>query len=237
MNSCVGQSIFHPGREEYVASLLGALDYLDPEELNTCKTLLEPVLKKAAHSFRITKDKYISRDGVARFHRYHFDQHAFVMLILARELYINEYRDLSEKVYFFNKSKYQIDWFPAIQFPSVMGFNHAFGAIIGKFSATAESTLYFCQSCTIGSNIWFGNQVGADFVTEDGYCQLDGHLTMLPTSQLIGSRVEGRVILSNGACAINEVLTDLTICFGRSPSLQKKKISEEKWQSLCAFRS
>lgn len=227
---------YYPSEEEYLLSLRETLEYLTDAEVKICENLFGAILEKAANSFRLTKDKYISEDGAARFHKFHFDQHAFIMLLLARELYLAGMHALSEKVYFFNKSKYHIDWYPAIGFPSVMGFNHALGAIIGKFTATENSSLYFCQSCTIGSNIWFGNKVGSDFVTPDGYCQIDGHLTMLPTSQFIGSRVEGRVILSNGACAINEILTDLTICFGRSPSLQKKKISEEKWQTLCAFR-
>lgn len=227
---------FYPSKAEYLQSLRETLEYLTDAEAKVCEILFEDILEKGANSFRLTKDKYISKDGAARFHKFHFDQHAFIMILLARELYLKGMHEVAEKIYFFNKSKYHIDWFPAINIPSFMGFNHALGAIIGKFSATENSSLYFCQSCTIGSNIWFGNQVGSNFVTQDGYCHIDGHLTMLPTSQLIGSKVEGRVVLSNGSCAINEVLTDLTICFGRSPSLQKKKISEAKWQSLCAFR-
>lgn len=227
---------YHPSKDEYLLSLLNSLDFLEDDDRAICAALLPATLDEAARSFAITKDKYLSSNGKARFHRYHFDQHAFLMILLARKLYLGGEVDLSEKLYFFNKSRYHIDWYPAVEFPTLTGFNHAFGAIIGKFTVTPAASLYFCQSCTIGSNIWFGNAVNELSVTYDGYSYLDGHLTMLPSSQLIGSKINGRVILSNGSCLINEEVDDLTICFGRSPNLIKKKISIDKWRSLFAFR-
>jgi len=228
---------YHPNKEAYMQFVRSTLQYLEPAaELVICEELLPKAQQVCAQFFAKTKDKYVSANGQARFHAYHFDQQAMLMIVLASEVYKAGHGLLAEKIYFHNKSKYQIDWFPAIPIPTLLGFNHAFGAIIGKFSATEGSSLYFCQTCTIGSNVWFGNAVPEFSVTTDGYCSIDGHLTMLPTSQLVGSSISGRVILANGACVINEHLEDLTICFGRSPFLQKKKLSETKWESLWAFR-
>lgn len=227
---------FYPDEAAYTSTLIQGFDYLEPEELARVVALLPALLRERAAGFAVTKDKYVSAGGGARYHRYHFDQYSQVMIAVACAIHAQGDIDLAEKIYFFNRSRYQIDWYPAIAMPTMTGFNHGSGAVIGRFSFTPGSSLYFCQACTIGSNVWFGAAVSEKAVTPDGYCSIDGHLTMFPNSQLVGSRVEGRVALANGACVINAVLPDLSICFGRSPNLEVRRLTKEKWANLCAFR-
>ncbi len=59
---------------------------------------------------------------------------------------------------------------------------------------------------------------------------------MMPNSSLLGdTEIEGRVILSNGACAMDARQLKDCIVFGRSPDLIIKPLSQAAFASASAF--
>jgi hypothetical protein len=59
---------------------------------------------------------------------------------------------------------------------------------------------------------------------------------MYPNSSLLGEvRVEGNVVLGNGACVIDEGVLKDCMVFGRSPDLAIKPLSATQFAEITAF--
>jgi serine O-acetyltransferase len=191
-------------------------------DINEIEQYLLAGLEISEQRFRLIKTKYFlnSANGNARFSATHYSGHALILYQVARECFLNNRRDLAEKIYFLNIATSSADLFYEIDLPLRTGCDHPLGSVIGRAHFSSESMLFFNQHCTIGGNF--------DSSGRANYPKIDGLIFLHPKSSLIGdTQCSGVVILGNNTYAKDIGLVRDCLIFGESPNLTIKPLTKQ----------
>lgn len=179
-------------------------------------------LSRTEKNFLCRKGAIFQKDGQAAFHVTHSVQYAVFLCTYANQLYLDGNQDAADKVYYLNKIMNSVDWFYAVQFPSVWSAEHPLGSVVGR--ATLGDYLFLYQGTTIGGN------------RKDGvlsYPVLGDHVLMYANSKILGdSHIGNNVIISANAYLLNEAVPDNCVVFGQSPNIIFKQKSEDDIRSM-----
>ncbi|XCP85360.1 hypothetical protein ABXS75_00680 [Roseburia hominis] len=165
---------------------------------------LKKALIRTEYNFSHRKGSIFQSDGQAAFHVTHSAQYAVFLCTYANQLYLDEYQDAADNVYYLNKIMNSVDWFYAVQFPSIWSAEHPLGSVVGR--ATIGEYLFLYQGTTIGGNRKNGKL---------SYPTLGDSILMYANSKILGdSHIGSNVIVSANAYLLNESIPDNCIVFG-----------------------
>lgn len=184
-------------------------------------SLIEALIR-AEYNFIHRKGSVFESDGQAAFHMTHSVQYAVFLCTYANQLYLDGFQDAADKVYYLNKIMNSVDWFYAVQFPSIWSAEHPLGSVVGR--AIMGEYLFLYQGTTIGGNRKNGKL---------SYPSLGDYILMYANSKILGdSHIGSNVILSANAYLIDESIPDNCIVFGQSPNIVIKQKSEDEIRSM-----
>lgn len=191
---------------------------------------LEKALNRLELNFKHRNSRIYEVDGEAKFSVFHSVQYAIFLYTYSNQLYQDGNEEFAAQVYYLNKVMHSVEWFYAVNFPTIFCAEHPVGSVVGR--AKLSDYLFLYQGTTIG-----GNRHGDKLY----YPQIGHHVVMCADSKVIGnSRIGNNVILSANSYVINENIPDNCIVFGQSPNLTIKPIEEkvifEKINKMCSWK-
>lgn len=175
-------------------------------------------LIRAEYNFSHRKGSIFESDGQVAFHVTHSVQYAVFLCTYANQLYSDGYQDAADKVYYLNKVMNSVDWFYAVQFPTIWSAEHPLGSVVGR--ATMGDHLFLYQGTTIGGNRKNGKL---------SYPVLGDYVLMYANSKILGdTHIGSNVIVSANTNLLNESIPDNCIVFGQSPNIVVKQKSKNE---------
>lgn len=210
---------FDPNQDEFekFLDLQLALVGLRLAQLSAEAAEVYPVLER---QFARARNKYFTKDGIAVFHVAHNAQYTMFLYHLSRALFLNNRRSEADRVYALLRMVSGIDLYYEVALPDWWMCDHPLGSVIGRGQFEAGSSFVFTQNCNIGNN----NRI---------YPKIAGNLIMFPNSSLLGdTRIDGNVVLANGAYVVDAGELSDCLVYGRSPDLIIKNLSSERFYQL-----
>lgn len=191
---------------------------------------LESALNRLEANFKHRNSKIYEADGKAKFSVNHSVQYAIFLYTYSNQLYLDGNEEFATQVYYLNKVMHSVEWFYAVNMPSIFSAEHPLCSVVGR--AKLSDYLFLYQGTTIG-----GNRHGNTLY----YPQLGHHVVMCSDSKVLGdSRIGNNVILSANSYVINENIPDNCIVFGQSPNLTIKLVEEkamaERINKICSWQ-
>lgn len=178
---------------------------------------LNKTIERIEENFIHWNSKYIKADEAVRFNVTHTNQYAVFLYTYSNQLYLDGDEESAAKIYYLNRIMHSVNWFYAVNFPSIFSAEHPLGSVIGRGKFNDYLLLY--QGTTIGGN-WKGDKIH--------YPQLGHHVVMYSDSKVLGdSHIGNNVILAANAYVINEDIPDNCIVFGQSPNIVIKPIDTD----------
>lgn len=142
------------------------------------------------------------------------DQCIHYYIFLQSLLYKCGQYQLSEKVYYYLRTNFNVDIFPSRQLPDTILLVHPFGTILGNAQYGNHMVLF--QGVTIGGN----PRLEYPIIGEETIFYAD--------AKVIGnSRVGDNVIVGAGVTINNEEIPDNTICFLDKNNLRQFKSNQQ----------
>lgn len=192
--------------QKQISTLFG----LDDRERAAIAQFMPQALKRAYTCFAATNNKYYNRDTErVAFSPFHSAQYTILLYILARvsfdALGSNE---LSDKIYYLNKTLNGIDLFYEVQMPDVFFVDHPVGTVIGRGT--------FGRHFSFGQNNTVGNNRGI-------YPTIGENVQMMAGAKIIGNCTVGNnVIIAADALVLDQDIPNNSVVFGKSPDLVVK---------------
>lgn len=192
---------------------------------------LKRALERLENNFKHRNNRIYECQGEAKFSVTHSVQYSIFLYTYANQLYLDGNEESATLVYYLNKVMHSVEWFYAVDFPSVFSAEHPLCSVVGR--AKLSDYLFLYQGTTIG-----GNRRGSTIY----YPQLGHHIVMCSDSKILGdSHIGNNVILSANSYVINENIPDNCIVFGQSPNLTVKLMEEkvivDRINEMCSWKT
>lgn len=189
---------------------------------NEIETVLPEVLERMKNCFERSQNKYIHKENDIIFNVDHAVSYAIFLYLLSNELYKVGKEEAASYIYYLNKIMHSVDWFYAIELPTVFMAEHPLGSVLGR--AVYKDYFMVYQGCTVGGN----RRNGQLYYPEIGH-----HVITFANSTLLGnSHVGNYVVISSGTYIKDTDIPDNCIVFGRSPQLIIKQKSKEELEQM-----
>ena len=184
---------------------------IDEEERACIIGRSKSVNERVEKCFSQTPNKYYHRNGETYFNPFHAGQYTIFLYFYSREVFLNGYSLLADKIYFLNKIMSSCDLFYEVELPDFFMLDHPQGSVMGR--AKYSNGLSFSQYSTVGNNNGIYPIIGEN-------CR------MCMNSAIIGNcRIGDNVTLGAGALVKDTDIPSNSLVFGQSPNLiikQKK---------------
>lgn len=179
---------------------------------------VQKALVKTERALSQISNKYFYENGFSPYNSSHYSMFLYNLSnILGVEA---EHSDISDCLYYLNKSLNAVDWYWAINLPEHFAVEHPVGSVLGR--ARYGDYLYIYQGTTVGGNR--KNNILS-------YPILGHHVLLYAHSTVLGKSTLGNnVIISANTYIKDENIPDCCIVFGSSPNLiiKQKSIEEIK---------
>ncbi|MBK8008148.1 MAG: transferase [Rhizobiales bacterium] len=192
-------------------------------EFGNVQSSLPDVYARLEGQFARIRNKYFSADGGPVLRVANNAQYTIVLYHLSRAAFVAGDREKADRIYSLLRIVSGVDLYYEVELPNLWFCDHPLGTVVGRAKFDRGASLVFSQNCNIGNN-------------KQTYPEIKGNLYMYPNSSLLGEvRVEGNVVLGNGACVIDEGVLKDCMVFGRSPDLAIKPLSATQFAEITAF--
>lgn len=211
------------GREALLSNLYRQISSfwgIDGKEKLLIEDNLDVVLARCEINLSAVQNKYIVNGlGGVKLNPFHSVQYMILLYYLSNTLYKNgKGGQLSDKLYYLNKTMNGVDMFYAIEMPEHFFAEHPVGSVMGrgKFS----DGFFFYQGCTVG-----GTKDRNGIIS---YPELGENVHMFANSSILGKcKIGNNVNIGAGAIVKNQDVPDNCIVFGESPHLIIKASSND----------
>jgi serine O-acetyltransferase len=194
-------------------------------EIGSVRGALAGVYARVERQFARIRNKYFTADGEPVLRVANNAQYTIFLYHLSRAAFAAGEREKADRIYSLLRMASGIDLYYEVELPDLWFCDHPLGTVIGRGRFDKAASLVLSQNCNIGNN-------------KQTYPVINGNLYMYPNSSLLGdARIEGNVVLGNGACAIDAGTLKDCMVFGRSPDLTIKPLSAAQFAEIAAFTS
>ncbi len=203
--------------DDLISSFSKQTDTLLGYEVNLSdfKIIFDQVCEKYCYCLSKKDPKHFPRRLIN-----HSDEYATFLIFLAKEFYLNEYIELAESVYLFNRRLNSLDCFYTREMPDVFHLEHPLGSVIGQAKMKNYLTIY--QGVSIGGNL------------KMEYPSIEEGVVFFPKSSAIGScHIGFNSAIGAGVQLYNEKIKENSAVSLRNP--EGIKVNTIKWSIKSRF--